>query len=143
VTLAEASGNSQDALLAARACALSEKTDINPARLLRLVEDGVKEPQGKPLRLRVQALVCLRIGPVEEAVRQLEALRKSDPDRSPAIDHLLLSIALARLVGRSEDAGWAFERAQREAVPVTHVHETLEYQVLLREARKSLSEKRR
>jgi hypothetical protein len=74
--------------------------------------------------------------PAPTAEPQLDDLLKANPDYSPAIYHLLLSIAHKQL-GDKQKAGRAFERALREPVPVSHVHETLEYQVLLREARKA------
>jgi tetratricopeptide (TPR) repeat protein len=137
LTLADASGGGLDCILAARACALSGKLPIEEAQLLRLVETWAKShymSQQYPLPRRVQALVWLRVGRVEDAVRQLEACLKLAPDYSPAINHLLLSLAHNRL-GRREEAGRALERALRAGVPLSHVHETLEYQLLLREAR--------
>ncbi len=136
------------AVLAARACALPEKAAIDPT-ILNLLEDAVKELPDNPLgqrrppdvwygilfRRRVQAQVWLRTGRAEDAVRQIEDNVKAEADYSPAIDQLLLCIAHQQL-GDPQEAGRALERALREPVPVSHVHETLEYQVLLREARK-------
>jgi tetratricopeptide (TPR) repeat protein len=158
LALVEASSNMEFVeVLAARACALPEKTEIDPARLLRLLEGPLKEYEGlvKELRdnpqsvrarpngawsgvlwrLRAQALVWLRTGRPRDAVRQVDDLLKADPDHNPAIAHLLLSIAHKQL-GDQEESDRAFERALRDPVPVSHVHDTLEYQILLREARK-------
>jgi tetratricopeptide (TPR) repeat protein len=133
LALAEAGGDGADASQAARVCALAEETDIDPSRLRRLIGDEPWKLPTPVLLMRIQALVWLRTGRLEEAVRQAEASLKSDSNYSPAISHLLLSIAHKKL-GHSEEADRAFERALREPVPVQHVHETLEYQVLLREA---------
>jgi serine/threonine-protein kinase len=124
--------------MAARAFALSEKPEIKPERLLDLAEGGPKVP-GRPdnvFFLRIKALVWLRTGRVPKAVQQLEDGLKSHPDYSPGINHLLLSIAHKQM-RQPEKADIAYRLAIEAGIPVNHVHDTLEYQVLLREARKA------
>jgi tetratricopeptide (TPR) repeat protein len=135
LALAKATSDGGDAATAARVCALEEKTDMPPSQVRRLIDGAEKVYPNHPVFLRVQAMVWLRTGGEKEAVAQLERVLKFGTDSTPAITYLLLSIAHERL-GQSQEADLAFERALREAVPVQNVHDTLEYQVLLREARK-------
>jgi tetratricopeptide (TPR) repeat protein len=128
------------ARITARAFALAEHPAIDRKRLLDLSEAGPRIP-GRPdniFLMRIKALVWLRTGDIDHAMRQANACLKSHPHYSPGINHLLLSIAHSR---RSEprEASIAFERAVKAGVPVNHVHDTLEYQVLLREARQGRS----
>jgi tetratricopeptide (TPR) repeat protein len=136
LALARATGDGGDAAQAARVCALEKKTDLGPSQVRGLIDGAEKLFPNHPVFLRVQAQVWLRTGGEKDAVPQLEAVLNSGTDPTPAITYLLLSIAHERL-GQSEEAGRDFERALREPVPVGDVHATLEYQVFLREARKS------
>jgi tetratricopeptide (TPR) repeat protein len=135
LTLAEATGSPSDTAQAARAHALAEKTEIDLSRLRRMAEAGLKGQRDDSFFLRIRALVWLRADRVEDAVRQCEAMLKAKPDYNPGINYLLLSIAHGKL-GHTKEASDAFERAVKAGPPVSHVHDTLEYQVLLREASK-------
>jgi tetratricopeptide (TPR) repeat protein len=145
VTLAETTGGGvadlgrpfSPYLQAARAYALAEvKTEGDRKQLLRLLREArSRQVRDNVFTLRVRALVWLRTGRVKEAIGQLEAGLKAAPDYSPGINHLLLSLAHQQL-GQREKADRALERAVKAGVPVSaSVHDTLEYQVLLREAR--------
>src|SRR5262249_41243062 len=106
-------------------------------RLLDLADGGPKVP-GRPdnvFFLRIKALVWLRTDQVPKAVQQLEDGLKSHPDYSPGINYLLLSIAHKQM-GQPAKADVAYRLALKAGIPVNHVHDTLEYQVLLREASK-------
>jgi tetratricopeptide (TPR) repeat protein len=120
---------------AARAFALAAKPDIEPEQLLRLNDAGPHVP-GRPTNIffqRITALVWLRVGGrAKDAVRQLEAGLAADRHYSPGINHLLLNIAYRQL-GEEKQAELALQRALDAGIPVNHVHDTLEYQVLLRE----------
>jgi tetratricopeptide (TPR) repeat protein len=120
---------------AARAFALAEKPDIEPEQLLRLNDAGPDIP-GRPTNIffqRITAMVWLRVGGrARDAVRQLEAGLAADRHYSPGINHLLLNIA-HRQLGDEKQAELALQRALDAGIPVNHVHDTLEYQVLLRE----------
>jgi hypothetical protein len=141
VTLAETTGMADLgrpfglSLQAARAYSLAEvKTRIDRERLLHQARQ--RQAHDNVFTLRVQALVWLRTGRVKDAIREFEAGLRAAPHYSPGINHLLLSIAHQQL-GQREKADLAFARAVKAGVPVSHgVHDTLEYQVLLRQARK-------
>jgi Tfp pilus assembly protein PilF len=123
-------------LQAARACALVEaKTAHDQQRLVRLLGQArSRQVRDNVFTLRVQALVWLRTDKVKDAMRLAEAGLKSDPYYSPGINYLLLSIA-HNLRSEARDADLALESAIKAGMPVIHIHDTLEYQVLLREAR--------
>jgi tetratricopeptide (TPR) repeat protein len=125
------------ARMAARAVALAEKPSLSPEQLCKLAEAGPRVP-GRPDNVflqRIKALVWVRTGRAKEAIGLLEAGLKAAPDYSPGINNLLLCLAHKEL-GHPEESDRAYQRALDAGITVIHVHDTLEYQVLLREARK-------
>jgi tetratricopeptide (TPR) repeat protein len=135
VTLAETSGQGLDTILAVRALVLVEQPDMDWTRLLRLLEIGLKSNSIGTVGARVQTLVWVRTGRAEDAVSHLKP-RLNTPRDNPTLDNLLLCLAYRQL-GQAEEASRVYKRALKEQVPVSHVHETLEYQVLLLEAQRA------
>jgi tetratricopeptide (TPR) repeat protein len=140
LALAEAAEEPTACVLAARLGALAEVTEVEPERLQRLVGRGLEVAPDSHFFRRVQAQVWLRAGKAEAALAELAAMLGRSSTYSPAIVRLLIALAHHKL-RHKDDARRALAAALEEPVPVTHVHETLEYQVLLIEARKAIPSK--
>jgi tetratricopeptide (TPR) repeat protein/tRNA A-37 threonylcarbamoyl transferase component Bud32 len=138
VALANATADPTESILAARACVAPTEPKAERQVLERLVEVGMKTYPNENFYRRVQAQVWLRYGKAEEALRQLEATLKGTPDYSPGLFRLLIALAHHKL-GHKDDARRAYDQAVKDGVPVSHVHEALEYQLLLIEAKKTLA----
>jgi tetratricopeptide (TPR) repeat protein/tRNA A-37 threonylcarbamoyl transferase component Bud32 len=134
--LANATGDPMECVLAARVCALAGSTEFDPL-LEGLAEKGVKVAPQASFYLRVRALVWLRAGKTQKALDELLAVLKDPSAYSPGIVRLLIALAHHKL-GHKDHARRAYEQAVKDGFPVTHVHETLEYQLLLLETRKAL-----
>ena len=118
---------------------MAAPAQVEPARPERLAATAVKANPDSFI-LRVQALVWLRAGKTEDAMRQLVALLEQPSPLSPGLVRLLIALSHHKL-GHKEDARRAYEQAVKDGIPVSHVHETLEYQVLLIEAHKAIEGK--